>query len=103
MAIEPLSLMSIAMIHIGSKYLSLELTPYQKEKLKHPIAQIMILTSIVYASTKDIYKTLIIVSTIYIFINIILNENHPLSIVSPEIDVKELYNSYYDKNFLFFI
>jgi hypothetical protein len=102
--------MSIAMIHIGSKYLSLELTPYQKELLKHPASQTLILTSIVYASTKDIYKTLVIIATIYMFIYVILNENHPLSIVTPDVNVKEIYNSHYDKiqdtfgdQFLFFM
>lgn len=98
------------MIHIGSKYLSLELTPYQKELLKHPVSQTLILTSIVYASTKDMYKTLVIVATIYMFIYIILNEEHPMSIVAPDVDIKEIYKSHYNKientfgeQFLFFM
>ena len=95
MSIEPLSLMSITMIHIGSKYLTLELTPYQKELLKHPASQVLILASIIYASTKDIKKTVIIVSTIYIFLYIILNEDHPMSIVAPKTDIKNVYNSHF--------
>lgn len=83
--------MSIALIHIGSKYLSLELTPYQKMLLKHPASQVVILTAIIYASTKDIQKTVIIISTIYIFLNVILNENHPMSIVLPNVDIKKAY------------
>lgn len=88
---EPLSLMSIAMIHIGSKYLTIELTPYQKHILKHPMLQFLILVSIIYASTKDIKKTIVIVVTIYVFLYIILNENHPMSIVNPDINVREAY------------
>jgi hypothetical protein len=76
--IEPLSLMSIALIHIGSKYLTLELTEHQKEMLKHPLSQIIILTAILYASTKDIYKTIILVMIIYIFNYVIFNENHEI-------------------------
>lgn len=83
--------MSIALIHIGSKYLSLELTPYQKTLLKHPASQVVILTAIIYASTKDIQKTVIIISTIYLFLNVILNENHPMSIVLPNVDIKRAY------------
>jgi hypothetical protein len=89
--IEPLSLMSIAIIHIGSKYLTLELTDYQKKLLKSPIAQLIILLSIIYTSTKDILKTIIIVLTIYLFIYVILNENHPMSIVLPNINIKKRY------------
>ena len=68
--------MSIALIHIGSKYLTLELTEYQKEMLKHPLSQIIILVAILYTSTKDIKKTLLLVTTIYIFIYVIFNENY---------------------------
>jgi|TARA_B000000475_G_C16005623_1_gene450812 hypothetical protein len=89
--IEPLSLMSIAIIHIGSKYLTLELTDYQKKLLKSPIAQLIILLCIIYTSTKDILKTIIIVLTIYLFIYVILNENHPMSIVLPNINIKKRY------------
>ena len=89
--IEPLSLMSIAIIHIGSKYLTLELTDYQKKLLKSSIAQLIILLCIIYTSTKDILKTIIIVLTIYLFIYVILNENHPMSIVLPNINIKKRY------------
>jgi len=89
--IEPLSLMSIALIHIGSKYLTLELTEQQKEMLKHPLSQIIILTAILYVSTKDIYKTLLLVVTIYLFIYVIFNENHPMSIIIPNNEIKKHY------------
>mgnify|MGYP001187378363 FL=1 len=89
--IEPLSLMSIALIHIGSKYLTLELTEQQKEMLKHPLSQIIILTAILYVSTKDIYKTLLLVVTIYLFIYVIFNENHPMSIIIPNNEIKRHY------------
>jgi TRAP-type uncharacterized transport system fused permease subunit len=100
--IEPLSLMSIALIHIGSKYLSLELTEQQKEMLKHPLSQIIILTAIIYASTKDMYKTVLLVLTIYIFIYVIFNENHEMSIILPNNEIKKHYiNSFYsEKNSL---
>lgn len=87
--IEPLSLMSIALIHIGSKYLSLELTKYQKQILKHPLSQVAILGCILYASTKDIYKTVLLVLTIYLFIYVIFNENHEMSIIIPNIEIKK--------------
>ena len=89
--IEPLSLMSIALIHIGSKYLTLELTEQQKEMLKHPLSQIIILTSIIYASTKDIYKTILLVLTIYLFLYVIFNENHSMSIIIPNNEIKKNY------------
>lgn len=96
--IEPLSLMSIALIHIGSKYLTLELTEQQKEMLKHPLSQIIILTSILYASTKDIYKTILLVVTIYLFLYVIFNENHPMSIIIPNNEIKKNYINFFNQN-----
>lgn len=96
--IEPLSLMSIALIHIGSKYLTLELTEQQKEMLKHPLSQIIILTAILYASTKDIYKTILLVVTIYLFLYVIFNENHPMSIIIPNNEIKKKYIDLFNLN-----
>jgi len=96
--IEPLSLMSIALIHIGSKYLTLELTEQQKEMLKHPLSQIIILTAILYASTKDIYKTILLVVTIYLFLYVIFNENHPMSIIIPNNEIKKNYINLFNLN-----
>lgn len=92
--------MSIALIHIGSKYLTLELTEYQKEMLKHPLSQIIILLAILYTSTKDIKKTLLLVTTIYIFIYVIFNENHSMSIIIPNLEIKKdfIYSYYNNSN-----
>jgi hypothetical protein len=89
--IEPLSLLSIVIIQVGSRHLSIELTDYQKRVLKHPLVQGLILFSMLYASTKSIKTALIITLTIYVFIDIVFNDKHEYSIITKDIDVRDVY------------
>lgn len=91
--IDPLSVISMIIIHIGSKHLVFELTEKQKTMIKHPLIQLLILFCLVYLSTKNIFVSLFIVILINIVLNIILNENSEYSILIPEID--NLYENYY--------
>lgn len=78
---DALSLSSIAMIHIGSRHLQLDMTEYQKKLLKHPAVQATILFAIIYGSTKNLLVTLIVLSIIYILLQFLLNEHSEWSIV----------------------
>lgn len=78
---DALSLSSIAMIHIGSRHLQLDFTEYQKKMLKHPVVQATILFAIIYASTKNLIITIIVLCIIYILLNILLNEKSEWSII----------------------
>lgn len=85
---DALSLSSIAMFHIGSRHLQLNFTEYQKKMLKHPVVQATILFAIIFASTKNLLITLIVLCIIYILLNIMLNEHSEWSIiVDPDSDV----------------
>lgn len=89
--LDPISLLSIILIQVGSRHLQIELTEYQKNILKKPITQAIILTALIYVSTKDIKMALITVFSIYLLTHIILNEDHPFSILSKDIDIKSKY------------
>lgn len=78
---DALSLSSIAMIHIGSRHLQLDMTEYQKKLLKHPVIQATILFAIIYGSTKNLLVTVLVLSIIYVLLNFLLNENSEWSIV----------------------
>jgi hypothetical protein len=91
--IDPLSILSIMMIQIGSKHLVFELTDKQKQLLKHPFMQYLILLSLLYLSTKDIRIALFISIIIYISIYILFNDNSPFSILIDDLDIDDLYNN----------
>lgn len=93
--LDPISLMSIAMIHIGSRHLSLNLTEYQKKMLQHPITQAAILFALVYASTKDIKMSIIVMIMIYASLYVLLNDEHELSIITKDaFDIRRNYYSH---------
>lgn len=91
--IDPLSILSIMMIQIGSKHLVFELTDKQKKLLKHPFMQYLILLSLLYLSTKDIRIALFISIIIYISVYILFNDNSPFSILIDDLDIDDLYNN----------
>jgi len=91
--IDPLSILSIMMIQIGSKHLVFELTDKQKQLLKHPFMQYLILLSLLYLSTKDIRIALFISIIIYISVYILFNDNSPFSILIDDLDIDDLYNN----------
>lgn len=99
MQLDPLSLLSIAVIQIGSRHLSLNLTEYQKRMLQHPLTQMIILFSLVYVSTKDLKTSLIVVTLIYVSIHIIFNDENEFSIVMRDMeDIRKNYESHLESD-----
>lgn len=92
--VDPLSILSIIFIQIGNKHLVFDLTDKQKNILKHPIMQFLILLSLIYLSTKNIFLAFVIALSIYVFLYILFNENSPFSILMDEFDIEDLYYSY---------
>ena len=92
-------------MQVGAKYLDLQLTEFQKKLIKNNIVQVIILFGIIYIPVRDIFKTILIVAIIYLFIYVLFNENHKLNIYSKrwlfnEGIIKEyndIKNKYYDK------
>ena len=89
--IDPLSVISIMMIQIGNKHLVFELTDKQKQILKHPYMQFLILLSLIYLSVKDIKNALLISIIIYLVVYVLLNDNNPFSILINDLDIDNLY------------
>ena len=61
-----------------------ELTDAQKKLLSMPISKAVILAALFYISTRSIKWTIVLLALYFIVINMLLNENHPLNIFSPE-------------------
>ena len=87
--IEPLSIFFLILVQFGGRYLKVEFTPAQQKIINNSIFQTIILFSIVYMATKSFAKSVIIVSLIYISINVLFNENHKYNVLSKKWLIKE--------------
>jgi hypothetical protein len=80
--IEPLSMIFLILVQLGGRYLKIELTPAQQKIINNGVIQSIILFAIILMATKNIVNSLIIVSFIYLCVNILFNENHKYNILS---------------------
>lgn len=86
---DPLVSLSIIMLQISNRYMKIQLTPAQERILTHPLLQIIMYTSIIYFTTKNIILTGIIVIVSYLFLVVLFNENHRLNILPKDWLFKE--------------
>jgi hypothetical protein len=87
--IEPLSMIFLILVQLGGRYLKIELTPAQQKIINNGVIQSIILFAIILMATKNIVNSLIIVSFIYLCVNILFNENHKYNILSKKWLVEE--------------
>ena len=87
--IEPLSIMFLILVQFGGRYLKIELTQAQQKIINNAIFQTILLFSIVFMATKSLAKSVIIVSLLYIFINVLFNENHKYNVLSKKWLIRE--------------
>lgn len=87
--IEPLSIMFLILVQFGGRYLKIELTQAQQKIINNSIFQTILLFSIIFMATKSLAKSVIIVSLLYIFINVLFNENNKYNVLSKKWLIKE--------------
>jgi hypothetical protein len=83
------------MLNIGSKYVTIELSENQEMYLRNSMARQMLLFSIAWVGTRDIYISLIITTCFVALTQYIFNEKSNYCILPKK--VKKLYNII-DKN-----
>ena len=81
---DPLAILSIVFLQLGSKYIKLDITNAQEEIIKHPLSQIILFGCLIFFTTKNIYITIIVVIISYLFIHILFNEKHDLNVLPTE-------------------
>lgn len=91
---DPILIISASIMQIGARHLDFNLTPIQKEIVKHKYFQIFILFSILYITTRDLIKTIIILCFLYLCIYILFNEYSNYNLLSKPLDndLKKTYN-----------
>ena len=78
--IDPLAIAASFLMHTGTR--KDYLTPAQKEIVDHPMAKIIILFGLFYISTRNLMWSIILVLLYYVLINVLLNETHPMNVLS---------------------
>ena len=73
--LDPLTNLSFIFIHMGGRFLKFNVTPVQEKLLSNPMTQTLVFFSLLYFSSKNFYKALIILIIAYIFLFFLLNEN----------------------------
>ena len=79
---DPLNILLPLITNYGSRYIDIQLTPLQEKILKNKAVQYFMYFLITYLGTNDILKSFIIVLLVYLFINILFNENSKYNILS---------------------
>jgi hypothetical protein len=69
------------MLNIGSKYITIELSKTQEQFLKNSIARQLLIFSIVWMGTRDIFISLILTSCFIIMTDYLFNEQSKFCIV----------------------
>jgi hypothetical protein len=80
---DPFAVLSIFLMHTGSRHITFELTDAQKKILAHPVSKLIILTAMFYVGTRSVVWSLTLLMLYYLLVNMLLNENHSLNVFSP--------------------
>ena len=103
--IDPFFVISLVLMQVGARHLDFGLTDFQQKLIKNDLAQAIILFAIIYIAVRDILKTALIVTLIYITIYVLFNEKHKLNIFSKKWlfnegiinEYEDIKNKYYNK------
>tara|TARA_Y100000816_G_scaffold188054_1_gene136821 strand:- start:3494 stop:3901 length:408 start_codon:yes stop_codon:yes gene_type:complete len=76
-----LAALGLLVLNIGSKHVDLEFTPGQKEILKHTLTKQVLIFSIAWIGSKDIYTSLLVTCGYMIIFELLLNKNSSLNVM----------------------
>jgi ABC-type multidrug transport system permease subunit len=69
-------------MQLGSRNFKFNFTEAQQKLLAHPVSQVLLLTAMFYAPTRNIFLSILIVALYYLITYVLLNELHPLNLYS---------------------
>lgn len=67
---------------VGGRHLTFQFTSAQQKLLQHPYGQMFILYAMFYISTRSLLVAALLLVVYLILVNVLLNETHPLNILS---------------------
>jgi ABC-type multidrug transport system fused ATPase/permease subunit len=78
---EPLSIITLILVQIGGRFLKFDLTHVQQKLINHPVVQAIILLAMIFFATKNLLVSVLIVLVVFLFLYILLNENHKYNLL----------------------
>lgn len=82
MGIDPFAIMSAFFLHVGARNIQFDFTAAQRKILSMPLTRIVVLFAMFYVSTRSLVWSLSLVGIYFLLTSMLLNENHPLNILS---------------------
>lgn len=82
--------LALLMLNVGSKHIEIELTPSQISILRQPITKQLLIFSIAWIGSRDIYTAIIVTCGFYILTEILLNAKSTLNILPHNLKQMEL-------------
>ena len=80
--VDPLAIASAFIMHTGNR--KDNLTNAQKELVDHPLSKLVILFGLFYITTRHLMWSIILLILYYVLIYVLLNETHPMNVLSPK-------------------
>ena len=80
--IDPINIMSAFFLHVGARNIQFDFTQAQKKLLAHPTTRLVVLFAMFYISTRSLVWSLSLVGVFFLLTSMLLNENHPLNVMS---------------------
>ena len=79
---DPLNIILNIFTNYGSRYVDIKLTPMQEKIFQNKTTQYIMFFCVTYLGTNDFTKTCVIFLLVYLFINVLFNENSKYNILS---------------------
>ena len=76
-----LSLVSVFIFHVGSRYMIIDATDAQKRLFRHPGIQLIILICMFFFSTRNATISVLLATGYVLFVYVLANEYHPYNIL----------------------
>lgn len=67
---------------VGGRHLTFRFTDAQQKLIQHPYGQLFILYAMFYISVRSLLLAAVLIVLYLILVNVLLNEKHPLNILS---------------------
>jgi len=73
---------SIFMFHVGARHMNFQFTDAQTKIIQHPATQSIILFSMFYMGTRNLFWSAVLLITYHIVVNVLLNEHSKYNVLS---------------------